>query len=257
MVSVMVKLLSEKLYLILGKDNDLGNKLHSYYIYECGRDEQREVKRKICNLIEGYSDSKLLGLSYDDVTRKLIQDLISLKDEPQWFEVVFKLLNGLSDLLDREIKKATRLPKPTTIIQDIEKGLSGMQIYDESDVVKIEEEVPGIMKVDYLSRRLSPEYDGIFKMWRDTQFIFTLNYNKNLFVWDYINLHKSFRGKGIGSGIIVFCENLARGLGFTRFSVEYPNRRFWEKVGYEIPEQYRIGESEERNYTHEGYKEID
>lgn len=83
----MVKLLSEKLYLILGKDNDLGNKLHSHYVYECKRSEQREAKIKIGNLIEGYSDSKLLGLSYDDVTKKFIQDLISLKDEPQWFEV--------------------------------------------------------------------------------------------------------------------------------------------------------------------------
>jgi len=61
----------------------------------------------------------------------------------------------------------------------------------------------------------------------------------------------------MGSGIISYCETLARGMGFTRFSVEYPNRGFWEKVGYEIPEQYRIGESGETNYTHEGYKEIE
>lgn len=149
------------------------------------------------------------------------------------------------------------VPEPKTITEDINKEFRRMHIYDESDIIKIEEENPGIVKVNYLSRMYSPKYDGEFKVWRDTQFIFTLNYNKNLFVWDYINIHKSLRGKGIGSGIIVFCEALAKGLGFTRFSVEYPNRRFWEKVGYKIPEQYRIGESEEQNYTHEGYKEID
>ena len=233
------------------------NKLHSHYVYECERSEQVEAKIKIGDLIEGYSDSKLLGLSYDDVTKKLIQDLISLKDDPQWFEVVFKLLNGLSDLLDREIKKATIIPEPNTIIEDINEELRKMHIYDESDIMKVEEGNPGIVEVNYLSRMNSPEYDGKFGIWRDTQFIFTLNYHKNLFVWDYINVHKSLRGKGIGSGIISFCETLAKGFGFTRFSVEYPNRGFWERVGYKIPEQYRIGESEEQNYTHEGYKEID
>lgn len=159
----MVKLLSEKLYLILGKDNDLGNKLHSHYVYECRRGEQREAKKKIGDLIEGYSDSKLLALSYDDVTKKLLQDLISLKEiEPQWFEVVFKLLNGLSDLLDREIARATIIPEPKTIIRDINEGLHRMPIYDESDVIKAEEGNPGMVEVNYLSRMFSPEYDGKF-----------------------------------------------------------------------------------------------
>jgi len=255
-LSAMVKVLNEKLYLILGKDNDLGNKLHSYYVYECKGSEQIEVKRRIDDLIECYSDSKLLGLSYDDVTTKMLQDLISLKDEPQWFEVVFRLLNGLSHLLDREIKRATVIPEPKTVVEDIKKELRRMPIYGESDVIRIEEEGPGMVKVDYLSRSYSPEYDGDFRIWRDTQFIFTLYYNKNMLMWNYINIHPSWRGKGIGSGIIAFCEEVAKNLGFTRFSVEYPNRGFWEKMGYEIAEQYRIGESEEQNYTHEGYKEI-
>lgn len=251
----MVKVLSEKIYLILGKDNDLGNKLHSYYVYQCDRNEQIKAKTKIDDLIAEYSDSKFLELSYNDITKKLLQDLISLKNEAQWFEVILKLLNGLSDLLDREIKKASNLPKTETTVGDLRKGFIKIRIHDESDVLEIKEESPGIVRVDYTSKRYSPEYDGKFKIWRDTQFIFTLNYNKNLFIWNYINIYESFRGQGMGSNIIEFCERLAKDLGFTRFSVEYPNRRFWEKMGYRIPEKYRIGETEERNYTHEGYKE--
>lgn len=252
----MVKVLSEKLYLILGKDNDLGNKLHSHYVYECNRNKQKEVKTKIDDLIEKYSDGKFIGLAYDGVTSKLIRELIALKDDPQWSEVIRKFLKGLSDLLGREIQKAAKIPKPERVFEDIRNGLKRMDIYDELDIVNIEEESPGTVKVDYLSRRLSPEYDGTFKVWRDTQFIFTLNFEKNLFIWNYINLRESLRGKGMGSRLVESCERLAKGLGFRRFSVEYPNRKFWEKMGYQIPEKYRIGEAEEQNYTHEGYKEM-
>jgi GNAT superfamily N-acetyltransferase len=252
----MIKVLSERLYLILGKDNDLGNKLHSYFIYECDRDKQIELKKRMDELIGDYSDMGLLELAYDAVTRKLIQDLIALRDEPQWLEVVIKLLRGLSDLLDREIKKATEVHKPEMIVEEITERLRGIQIYDESDIVDVQEEGAGMVKVNYVSRRYSPEYDGEFKAWRDTQFIFTLNFNKNLFIWDYINIYHSLRGKGMGSGLIRFCEGLAKDLGFERFSVEYPNRRFWERMGYQIPNKYKIGEAEKQNYTHEGYKEF-
>ena len=82
--------------------------------------------------------------------------------------------------------------------------------------------------------------------------IFELNFNKNLFIWKYINVHKSLRGKGIGSKLIEFAEKLGRDLGFKRFTVEYPNREFWAKIGYKVPERCDVG----YGYSHEAYKEI-
>ena len=114
-----------------------------------------------------------------------------------------------------------------------------------------------------MSKRFSPEYNpkklsyyNVFEPWRDTQFIFTMNFNKNLFVWDYLNVHKPFHGKRIGTKCALFIEKMAKKFGFTRFSVEYPNRVYWiKKLNYKIPYKYRIS-SGRYNYTLEGYKEV-
>ena len=67
---------------------------------------QIKIKKKIESILKNYSDKKLLGLAYDKTTKKLIQELISLKKEENWFKVVVKILKGLRDLLNREIEKA-------------------------------------------------------------------------------------------------------------------------------------------------------
>jgi len=256
-------MLSKNIFLVLGENKDLGNKLHAHYIYECDKKEQNKIKSKIDDILKDYSDEKLLGLAYDISTKKLIQDLICVKKEKNWSKIVVKMLKGLRDLLEREIKKAKPIQKPKSVIKYVKRELEKLHIYHETDAIRITEEKKGLIKVNYLSKRFSPNYDprklsyyGIFQSWRDTQFIFTLNFNKNLFIWDYINVEKSFHGKGIGTKCALFVEKLAKQIGFSRFSVEYPNRAYWiKKLNYKIPSKYRIG-SGKYQYTHEGYKEV-
>jgi|TARA_Y100000310_G_C20634600_1_gene790503 hypothetical protein len=253
-------MLNKKIYYVLGENKDLGNKLHAHYIYESDSNTQIKIKSKIDDILKDYSDKKLLGLAYDKITKKLIQELISLKKEKNWSKILNKILKGLSDLLEREIEKAKPLSKPK--LNDIKREFLKIPIYDKSDIIKIKEE-RGIVKIDYLSKKFSPKYDpkklsyyGIFEPWRDTQLIFTLNFKKNLFIWDYINVHKLFHGKKIGTKCAKFVENLARDFGFTRFSVEYPNRAYWiKKLNYKIHYKNRIS-SGRYQYTLEGYKEV-
>ena len=255
-------MLNKTIYLLLGENKDLGNKLHAHYVYECDRNVQIRIKKKIESILKNYSDKKLLGLAYDKTTKKLIQELISLKKEENWFKVVVKILKGLRDLLNREIEKAKPILKSKSLIKNIKEELKKLTIYHPSDIIKITSK-NGSIKVNYLSKRFSPKYDpkkfsyyNLLEPWRDTQFIFTMNFNKNLFVWDYINVHKSFHGKRIGTKSALFVEKLAKQLGFTRFSVEYPNRGYWiKKLNYKIPYKYRIS-SGKHHYTLEGYKEI-
>ena len=256
-------MLNKKLFLLLGDNKDLANRLHSYYVYLSDKEVQAEIKNKIDDILVDFTESKLREIAYDEKTRDLIQELIELKEEPNWKKVVIKMLKGLIELLDRELIKSTTIPKPKTIEDDIINEIKNWDIFHKTDLIEIKEIKPNIIKVNYLSKRLSPEYnsqklsyDGVFQPWRDTQMIFTLYFNKNLFTWDYINVQESHQGKKIGTNAAKRIEQFIPGLGITRFSVEYPNRNYWIKVmNYEIPYKYRIG-SGNYSYTHEGYKEI-
>ncbi|MFH1506539.1 MAG: hypothetical protein ABIE94_06155 [archaeon] len=256
-------MLNKTLYLVLGENKDLGNKLHSHYVYESDKNTQIRIKKEIESILMNYSDNKLLGLAYDKTTKKLIQELINLKKEKNWKKIIVKILTGLRDLLEREIEEAEPISKPKSLVNNIKEELKKLPIYHTTDIIKIIEEKKGIIKVYYLSKIFSPKYDpkklsynNVFEPWRDTQFIFTMNFNKNLFVWDYINVHKPFHGKRIGTKCALFVEKLAKKLGFTRFSVEYPNREYWiKKFSYGIPYKYRIS-SGKYQYTLEGYKEL-
>ena len=253
-------MLNRAIYGVLGEEKDLGNKLHTHYVYESDRDTQEKTKKKIESIISNYSDTTLLSLAYDRTTKKLMRELMSLKSEKNWSRIVIKILKGLRKLLQREIEKAKPIPKPT--IQNIKKGLMNLPSYHPSDTITLEQK-QGRIRVNYLRKRFSPEYDskiltyyGMYESWRDTQFIFSMNYRKNLFVWEYINVHKKYQGKNIGTKGALSIEKLAKKLGFTRFSVEYPNRAYWiNKLKYKIPLDYRIG-SGKYQYTLEGYKEV-
>ena len=247
----------------MGENKDLGNKLHTRYIYDSDKKTQIKTKAIIDEILKKYSDKKFLSLAYDDTSKKLIKEFISLKKQPNWSKILNKVLKGLSDLLEREIKEAKTVPEPGSVAKYIIKSIRKLRIYNQTDILKIKKIKKGVFEVDYLSKRMSPKYDpkklsyyNRFEPWRDTQFIFRLNFNKNLFIWDYINVEKSFHGKKIGTKTVFSIERLARKLGFTRFSVEYPNRAYWiGKLNYDIPYKYRIG-SGNYQYTHEGYKEI-
>lgn len=241
---------------ILGEEKDLRNKLHSYYIYEANRDEQQRAKKQFEELLTNYTDKKFLALAPTKKTRTYIQDLLYLKTEPTWEKVIKKFFTGMIHLLEREIKKSKNILKPKNVVSKIKKELQNIHIYHKEDIVEITEK-GSIIQVNYISKQHSPEHKKIFEAWRDTQLKFTINFAKNIFIWDYINVHASLRGKNIGTTLSLFCERLAKDLGITRFSVQYPNRDYWiKKMNYEIPYTYRIGSGVHTNYTLEGYKEL-
>ena len=36
-------MLNKKIYLVLGENKDLGNKLHAYYVYDCDKNKQKKI----------------------------------------------------------------------------------------------------------------------------------------------------------------------------------------------------------------------
>ena len=247
----MCSMLNKRIYLVLGKDNDLGNKLHSHYIYQSDRQTQIRIKHNINDILLDFEPRKIESLAYNDTTRNLLIELITLQNEANWEKIVVKILKALEQILKREIVEMKTIKKPS--ISHLKNKLTSLPFYDDSVLLTVEEK-RGLIEVDLLIRTLSPEYNGKFESWRDTQFRFKLNYLKNLFIWDYLNVHAPFRGNRIGTTNVLFIEDIASNLGFTRFSVEYPNRKYWiEKLNYDIPYCYRIG-SGRYQYTLEGYK---
>jgi len=250
---------TKKTYSALANDPGLlANKLHTRYVYELSAEKQVKIKELIESTIDNYSDDKLMQLAFNSETKRLIAELIACKREPNWQKVIHKFLKGMLNILEREISRARRIRKPARISKHILKAMKRLHIYKEGDIVRVEEPSLDIVKVNYISIFHSPEYDGKYKSWRDTEFKFSMYFDKGIFVWDYINVHRDLRGKGTGTKLVFFCEKMAKDLGFRRFSVEWPNRSYWvNKAGYDIPMNYRIGSSSKKmEYTHEGYKEI-
>ncbi len=237
------------------KDENLGNKLHSHYIYTIGPELQLKSKEVIDSVINNYSDEGFSRLAYDSETRALMHDLVGLPHTRSWNVFKDGFLNGMSLLLDREIMRThpVKLRKDTASI--ILKSLQSLDIYSDKDILSFKDG-DNFLRCDYISMNYSPEYDKEFGIWRDTQFKFTLYTDKGLFVWDYLNVNKKFRGKGIGTKTVLELEKVGQSLGFKRFSVEYPNREYWTgKLGYDIPKDCMIG-SGNNQYTHEAYKEV-
>ncbi|MBT4087729.1 MAG: hypothetical protein HOE30_04465 [Deltaproteobacteria bacterium] len=234
-------------------EKNLGNNLHTHYIYHSERGSQIEIKNIIDDIVIDFNPRELVSLGYDDISIRLINEFIGLKDEPNWENIVVRILKALSLILQREIDEAR--PISTLDISHVESCLTQMPDYDAPHKIKIED-ISGGIKVHVLNKKLSPKHNDSFELWRDTEFNFKLLFSKNLFVWEYLNVHDPFRGRGIGTSYVLFIEKMALDLGFSRFSVENPTRRYWiQKISYKIPYNYRIG-SGSYQYTLEGYKTI-
>ncbi|MBU0757948.1 MAG: GNAT family N-acetyltransferase [Nanoarchaeota archaeon] len=258
-----VYMLNRKLYSILSSDKDLGILLHSHYIYVSDKNNQIKARDIVHNLIQEYEDPKFLELGYSQNTKELIREFISCKNEPNWKKVLNKFLKGLLELLEREIIKAHPINIPKNISQLINLEIKKIPMYNKSAIINITESTKGIFAVSLLNKDYSPDYNpkilsnhGVWEYWRDTQLVFILNFNKDLFIWDYINVHKEFQGKRLGTKSAIMVEKIAEEIGFTRFTIEHPYRQYWTKVmNYNIPYRYRIG-SGRCQYTLEGYKEL-
>jgi GNAT superfamily N-acetyltransferase len=234
-------------------EKNLGNIIHTHYICLSDRDSQIEIKKNIDEIVIDFKPRKLVSLGYDDTSIRLINEFIDLKNEPNWEKIVVRILKALSLILQREIVEARPISKPEVSI--IESYLTQMPDYDAPHQIKIEY-ISGGIQVHVLNKKLSPKHNDSFKLWRDTEFNFKMLFSKNLFTWEYLNVHDPYRGKNIGTSYVLFIEKMAKNLGFSRFSVENPTRRYWiKKLSYKIPYNYRIG-SGRYQYTLEGYKTI-
>ena len=262
-IPVPTRSLTRPLWLVLGDGANLGSKLMRHYVYESDRKTQIQVRSRIRQLLEDPDKQGLISLCFDEDSRVLLEKLMALRAEPNWRWVLDRWLGGLCELLDRELNRATAVYAPPTPVRTIEVALRRLPISSSGDLMKVREKQTGLFEVNYLNRAWSPDCDGAplgedgeFEPWRHTQFIFVLNFTRNLLVWQYINVHPRCRGKGIGTAAVGCIEAVARELGITRASVEYPHRRFWPmKLGYHLPYRYRIGWGR-CQYTIEAYKEL-
>ncbi|MHA1475929.1 MAG: hypothetical protein ACTSQ5_12175 [Promethearchaeota archaeon] len=256
-------MLNEKLYLIFCDENDLGDLLFNHHIHEANIKSQIETRTLIQELLNKYNDEKFIELGFDKNSKDLIKQFISCKYEKNWKEFIKKFLMGVLKLLEREISKSSRLKIPSKFPKNLQYEMTKLPIYHKNSIIKINEVQKGVFEINLLNLEYSPDYNpnqlnyyGKWESFRDTQLVFILNFNKNLLKWEYINVHKRFQGMRIGTKSALMIENFASKLGFSRFSVEFPNRQFWiNKMGYDIPDRYKFG-SGMYEYTLEAYKEI-
>ncbi|HLC85122.1 MAG TPA: GNAT family N-acetyltransferase [Candidatus Nanoarchaeia archaeon] len=240
---------------IWGIGDDLGNKIHSHLIYEASREEQDLWLAQVNTLLNDFSDRNLKVFGFDQETKRLLGKLISNRTSSNrtlWLQLNHKIFKGLRFLLKREIAVAKPLRQKglaAHFITEIKKS----SFYHPSDTLVSKKNRQSI-EVRYICKDKSPEHDGTFTPWRDTEFTFEVHLDKGLFVWTYLNVHKEHRGKGFGTAMVKSVEGIARKLGVKRFSVEYPNRRYWRHyLGYTVPAQVIVGRE---GYSIEAYKEF-
>ncbi len=240
---------------IWGIGDDLGNKIHSHLIYEASREEQELWLSKIDTLLNDFNDRNLIVFGFDKETRRLLCKLIrtrSSSNRALWLKLNHKLFKGLRYLLVRELT-VVKPVRQRRLAQRFIKEIKKLRFYHPSDILTSKKSQRSI-GIRYLCTSKSPEHDGKFTPWRDTEFTFEVHLDKGLFVWTYLNVHKEHRGKGLGTAMVKSVERIARKLGINRFSVEYPNRRYWRHyLGYTVPSQVIVGRE---GYSIEAYKEV-
>ena len=88
-------MLNKRLSHVLMEKN-LGNNLHTHYIYHSERGSQIEIKNIIDDIGIDFNPRELVSLGYDDISIRLINEFIGLKDEPNWENIVVRILKALS-----------------------------------------------------------------------------------------------------------------------------------------------------------------
>ncbi len=261
---VDMKIFTDKTFSILCDPNVLGNKLPTKYIYQSTSREQKQAIEIIEKYLEHKRDIDLLKMAFDEDSEMLLGKLLKLKNEENWYLLTDKYLTSLLHLLKREIKNIK--PElgskiPIELINDITHFIP---IYKDGDVLNHDLIINGVVEIDYIARGknnsdqlYSPNYTRKFEIFRDTQFTISLNFNQGLFVWYYLNVDPSHRGKGFGKALVKNIETYAHKIGFNRFSVEWPNRGFWVKhLNYNVEDEWLFQIEDDYAYSIEGYKEI-
>lgn len=215
---------------------ELGNDVHSALIYETPVDGQRALVRAVR---EGGIDAS--GL---DAARELAR---RLREVPGGAEALVIYDRGIVALLEREIREA----RP---IANYEHAVLG-RAFHELGYDAIEGSIVGpVYRIEAKRSDRSPEDDGSFVLWRDTEAHVTIHTDRDLLVWRYLNVAPAFRGEGFGTETVRTIEAAALSFGITRFSVEWANLEFWARFGYRDYPDLRVG-SGEKDYHPEAYRE--
>jgi len=252
------------------KDDDqgFGSNMKADIIYYSKKDKKRNIMDQLISLGLTQHEQILVTLCQfvkdrERSTQK-VQKFISLNnpDHPTWNYVVSTFVNHFIIMLEREINKSIPITYDHQIfsIEDFIKQhiINHWNHYHEEDIIEIVGNDRKIVYVNYIVKRMSPNYDEIYKneVWRNTQFMFELVFHSGLFLWLYANVVESFQKKRVGTSFIECVEMMARDIGFRRFCVDKGNRMYWENILHY--DQLIMGRtySETDSFMWEGYKEM-
>lgn len=243
-----------------------GGKLWGELLYgyvHCGsRQSQEEALAATDRIRADWGEQALMALAFNAQTRDAVQGVLKLRGKPGWEVAVAGFLDALAFSLRREIAAREPIPITGNMVQRVLDMTHDLPMYDETDVLDVywEDECPGLLSVDYISVRHSPQYDGADGEWnRDTEFQYQLNFGSGLFVWLSAHVVKTFRKQGLAAQYMKAAESLALSLSFRRFCVGGTlNGPFWNRaMGYGFASEHRISQSGHPTpRILEGYKEV-
>ena len=232
--------------------------LHCATTYYATAERQAGVRARIRGaLASGDYEPALREMAPNDEAARKAGVLTALANHPRWHELIRKYLEGLAAGLERELARRAAIPVLPDLEAEIRDTFKALSFYDPTDILETPETAERTHAyINYISRKFSPRYDGKEGPWdRDTQFKIELLFTSGLFVWLSANVSAEFRGRKMGTELIKACEKMAVKMGFKRFSVPGPNRRFWEKMGYSIDSRQVVVIGPNHNPNLEAYKE--
>lgn len=212
-----------------------GNGVHAALVYDTPVGEQRE-------LLSIVRSGGLVALAHPQV-----HELLSgLREAGRGSEALETFERAIVFLLERELREARPL-------KGYEHAVLGSAFHGLG-FDAIEGSISGpVYRIEAKRGDRSPEDDGSFALWRDTEAHVTVHVDRDLLVWRYLNVAPAFRGQGLGSELVRSLEAAALSFGVSRFSVEWANMAFWSRFGYQDYPAFRIG-SGALDYHPEAYR---
>jgi GNAT superfamily N-acetyltransferase len=236
-----------------------GLPLHERYVFYGSTEEQARALTIVQRALAGdqLTDDALRSLAVDERTMKALDALLDLRSEEGFDDIMRGYLEGTVVSLERELVRRNPLERPDDIAERVRAEIEAWPLFEKGDVLEIEG--TDILWVNCVLLRFSPRWDGRPGAWdRDTQMMFQMVFGSGLFVWLSMNVASEFHGRRIGSSFIERMEKFARAIGFRRFIVPGPNRKFWcGRFAYGMhPAHEAVGGGGYGSFLHEVYKEV-
>jgi GNAT superfamily N-acetyltransferase len=209
--------------------------IQARFVYYSDRLTQQRIRDQLrAALATGALDDGLKALAINDTLTPLVEAGLARRADAGWEPQVRTLLEALAAELAREVRDRAPVQRIPDAAAQVERVIMALPDYDPTDILEISAD-PGLpVWVNYISRRMSPRYDGAKGAWdRDTQYMYEMNFDSGLFIWLSLATAPEFQGRGVGTRFVKAAEALAVSLGFRRFSVLGPNNGpYWTTLGY-------------------------